>query len=218
MKWKYLLFDLDGTLTDSHEGIVNSVKHAYRAMGIPIPPDDELLSFIGPPLIDSFQEIAGLEYSEAEKAVAIFRERYYVTGLFENRVYDKIEETLGELREKGYVLAVATSKQEPIAVRVLEHFGLQRYFDVVAGGTMDDTRRSKADVIREALHRLNVSDADRASAIMIGDRKHDIIGAKECGIASLGVYYGFAPAGELEAYGADHVIRDVGELVPFFTL
>lgn len=216
MGWKYLLFDLDGTVTDPQEGILNCVKYAYQAAGLEIPPDDVLFSYIGPPLLDGFQEIAGMTYEEAVEATAKYRERYSVTGLFENRVYDGIEEALGRLKEMGYGIAMATSKPEIYALRILEHFDLLKYFDQVAGSTLDGSRDRKGDVIREAFRRLGLKEEKREDAIMIGDRKHDIIGAKECGIASLGVYYGFAPDGELEACGADYVIQNVEELVPFF--
>lgn len=218
MSWKYLLFDLDGTLTDSHRGIINCVKYAYQAAGLQIPTDDKLLSYIGPPLIDSFQEFAGLTYEDAQKAVLKYRERYFVTGLFENRVYDGIQETLEKLKEMGYVIAVATSKPEEITLRVLKHFGLFHCFEAVVGSTMDSSRSKKADVIREVFHRLGLQEGDKEYAIMIGDRKHDIIGAKECGISSLGVYYGYAPQGELERYGADYVVHTVDELLPFFSI
>lgn len=217
MGWKYLLFDLDGTVTDPREGIFNCVKYAYRAAGMEIPPDDALFSYIGPPLLDGFQEIGGMTYEEAVEATAKYRERYSVTGLFENRVYDGIEEALAGLKEMGYDIALATSKPEIYARRILEHFGIIKYFDQVVGSTLDGSRDRKADVIREAFLRLELAEEDRRDAIMIGDRKHDIIGAKECGIASLGVYYGFAPAGELEEFGADFVIQDVEQLVPFFS-
>ena len=210
MGWKYLLFDLDGTVTDPQEGILNCVKYVYQASGLEIPPDDMLLSYIGPPLIDGFQEIAGMTYQEAVEAAAKYRERYGVTGLFENRVYDGMEGALARLKEMGCHIAMATSKPEIYARRILEHF------DQVVGGALDGSRNQKADVIREALRRLELAEEERGKVIMIGDRKHDIIGAKECGIASLGVYYGFAPAGELEECGADYVIRNVGQLVPFF--
>lgn len=216
MKWKYLLFDLDGTITDPREGILNCVKYSYQAAGLEIPPEETLLSYIGPPLVDGFQEIAGMSYQEAVKATARYRERYSVTGLFENLVFDGIKEALEQLREMGYVITMATSKPEVYAVRILEHFELQQYFDEVVGSTLDDSRNKKADVIREVFRRLDLTEEEKEKAIMIGDRKHDIIGAKECGIASLGVYYGFAPEGELEAYGADVVIQRVEELVPFF--
>ncbi len=217
MGWKYLLFDLDGTVTDPQEGILNCVKHAYRAAGLEIPPDEMLFSYIGPPLMDGFQEIAGMTCEAAAEAAAKYRERYSVTGLFENRVYDGMEEALGSLKEMGYGIAMATSKPENYALRILEHFGLLKYFDQVAGSTLDGSRSRKSDVIREAFRRLGVTEEERGDVIMIGDRKHDIIGAKECGIASMGVYYGFAPAGELEEYGADYVIQNVGQLVPFFS-
>jgi len=218
MKWKYLLFDLDGTVTDPREGILACVKYAYEAAGLEVPPDETLFAYIGPPLADGFQEIAGMTYEEAVEAVAKYRERYSVTGLFENRVYDGMEEALGSLKEMGYVIAMATSKPEVYALRILEHFGLGKYFDQVVGSTLDGSRNRKGDVVRETLRRLGLSEEETGRVIMIGDRKHDIIGAKECGIASLGVYYGYAPPGELEEYEADYVIHSVDELVPFFSV
>lgn len=210
------MFDLDGTVTDPREGIVRCVKYAYEAAGIEIPEDNTLLSYIGPPLVDGFQDIAGMTYEEAVDATAKYRERYSVTGLFENRVFDGMQETLEKLRSMGCVIAMATSKPEVYAVRILKHFGLQEYFDEVVGSTLDGSRNQKADVIREVFRRLKLSEKEKEKAIMIGDRKHDVIGAKECGIASLGVYYGFAPRGELEEFGADYVIHRLEELVPFF--
>ena len=218
MKWKYLLFDLDGTVTDPREGILACVKYAYEAAGLDVPPDETLLSFIGPPLVDGFQEIAGMTHEEAVEATAKYRERYSVTGLFENRVYDGMAEALGRLKRMGYVIAMATSKPEVYAVQILEHFGLRQYFEQVVGSTLDGGRNRKADVIREVFRRLELSEEEIGCAIMIGDRKHDIIGAKECGIASLGVYYGYAPPGELEEFGADYVIQKVEELVTFFAM
>lgn len=213
MAWKYILFDLDGTLTDSSEGILRCVKYALETAGVKVPDREVLKNFIGPPLVDGFQEIAGMSYEEAVTAVAKYRERYSVIGLFENELYEGIPLVLSRLKSQGKILALATSKPESYSVRILQHFHLLKYFDVTVGSTMDNARRHKSDVIREAFRRLQLSREDYSNVIMVGDRKQDILGAKECGIAALGVYYGFAELGELEAAGADQVIWNVDELM-----
>lgn len=216
MDWKYVLFDLDGTITDSCAGILNCVKYALEAFNKEIPGEEELLQFIGPPLVDSFQNFSGMSSEEAVQATAKYRERYGTVGLFENALYDGIDKVLAGLKEKGYLVALATSKPEEYSVRILEHFGIKDYFAEIVGSTLDGTRDKKADVIREVFRRMQISDEMKKQVIMVGDRKHDILGAKECGIASLGVYYGFAPEGELEECGADYIIREVKELSAFF--
>lgn len=216
MAWKYIFFDLDGTLTDSREGIINCVKYALEAFGRQIPPENELLRFIGPPMLESFQSVVGMSNEEAVQATRKYRERYGVTGLFENVLYEGIDKVLAALKEQGYQLVLATSKPEEYSVRILEHFGIKEYFVEIVGSTLDSSRDKKADVIREAFSRLGLSEEEKARTIMVGDRKQDILGAKECGIASLGVYYGFAPEHELEDYGADYIIDNVEELLSFF--
>lgn len=213
MGWKYLLFDLDGTLTDSSEGIVNCVIYALKAADMEIPDRETLLQFIGPPLIEGFQDITGMDHAGAVKAAAKYRERYGVIGLFENKPYRGIALALSCLKNQGKVIALATSKPEPYAVRILQHFHLMKYFDVTVGASMDGTRNNKTAVIREVFRRLGLSEKDKKDMIMIGDRRHDIQGAKDCGIDSLGVYYGFAKTGELERAGADHIARSVEEVV-----
>ena len=196
MAWKYILFDLDGTVTDSKEGICNSVKYALEAAKRPIPTEEEL--------------------EEALQATETYRERYSVTGLYENRLYKGMDQVLSTLQKAGYQLAIATSKPEEYSVRILEHFGIARYFDEIVGSTLDGGRNAKADVICEVFRRMNIQEEEKDTVIMVGDRKHDILGAKECGIASCGVCYGFAPAGELEEYGADYLVYRVEELLSFF--
>lgn len=210
--YKILLFDLDGTLTDSEEGILNCVKHALTSAGRSIPDDDKLRAFIGPPLLESFQTVCGMSYEDAETAVAVYRQRYNVIGLFENRVYDGIPELLKKLRNAGCRLAVATSKPEAYTLRILEHFGILGCFDAVAGCSLEKEGETKADMIRLAMKRLEVTDEDKPYILMIGDRKHDILGAQECGIDCAGVLYGFAPEGELQEYGAKLIAADVSEL------
>lgn len=209
MSWKYIFFDLDGTITDSSEGILNCIEYSLVSMGHVVPVREELFKFIGPPLINGFQEITGLSYEEAVEATAIYREKYSVTGLFENKPYDGIEEVLKILKENGKVTGLATSKPEEYAIRILEHFNLAGYFDKITGGVPDGSRNDKEIIIEESISRFGLSGKDKPDIIMIGDRKYDIIGAKKCGIASAGVYYGFARKGELEEAGADYIIDTV---------
>ena len=188
-----ILFDLDGTLTDPKEGITKSVQHALQAYGIDEPDLDKLCPFIGPPLLDSFQEFCGMPPARAAFAVEQYRKRFSTVGLLENAVYDGIPELLEKLREHGYVLAVATSKPEVYTLRIR------------AGET-------KADMIRLALRRLGLPEQEPPQTVMIGDRKHDVLGAKECRVPCIGVRYGYAEAGELEQYGADWVTDSVETL------
>ncbi len=200
-------------MTDSSKGILNCVKYALEAAGIQPPDRRTLLQFIGPPLIDSFQETIGMSYEDAKAATEKYRERYSIIGLFENIPYKGISLVLSRLKSQGKILALATSKPEIYSVRILQHFNLMKYFDVTVGSTLDDSRYRKADVIREVFGRLGLSPQDKEDVIMVGDRKQDILAAKECGITSLGVYYGFAELGELEKAGADHIVWAVDEIM-----
>lgn len=212
MKWDYFLFDLDGTITDSSEGIVNCVIYALEAAGAEIPDRTKLLGFIGPPLVEGFQNITGMSKEEAVQATAKYRERYGVLGLFENKVYDGIEAVLKELKKQGKVIALATSKPETYSLRILQHFQLKKYFDVVVGSTLDGMRNHKKDVITEVFCRLDLSDSQKEKVLMIGDRRQDVEGAKACGISCAGVYYGFAEPEELETAGADYIVQNVEDL------
>ncbi len=210
MPYTYLLFDLDGTLTDPKEGITKSVQHALKAFGIEEPDRDKLTVFIGPPLVPSFMEFYGLDHEQALEAVKVYRERFSTVGLYENRVLEGIPEMLARLKAEGKVLAVASSKPEEFVLKILEHFGLRDYFDEVVGALLDETRTAKKDVIEEALRRLKIK--DRSEVLMIGDRKHDAEGARLCGLDSLGVYTGFAEEDELEEAGATFVCHSVEEM------
>ena len=210
MPYTYLLFDLDGTLTDPKEGITKSVQHALKAFGIEEPDLDKLTVFIGPPLVPSFMEFYGLDHEQALEAVKVYRERFSTVGLYENRVLEGIPEMLARLKAEGKVLAVASSKPEVFVLKILEHFGLRDYFDEVIGALLDETRTAKKDVIEEALRRLAIK--DRSEVLMIGDRKHDAEGARLCGLDSLGVYTGFAEEGELEEAGATFVCHSIEEM------
>lgn len=196
-----VLFDLDGTLTDPGEGITNSVIFSLEKFGITVSNRAELYKFIGPPLLYSYKEYYGFSESDAKLAIKYYREYFSEKGIFENRVYDGITDMLGKLRGNNIRLSVATSKPEPFALKILEHFGLTEYFSLVAGATMDETRSEKHEVIEYALRGLHIE--DKACCIMVGDRKHDILGAKKNGLKSVGVLYGYGSRGELETAGAD---------------
>ncbi|HIW86485.1 MAG TPA: HAD family hydrolase [Candidatus Eubacterium faecipullorum] len=199
--FKYILFDLDGTLTDAAPGITNSIKYALGKFKIQEPGEQRLRKCLGPPLITSFSEIFGLSEQNAEKAVEYYREYFKPRGIYENEVYAGIPELLNELKAQEKTLIVATSKPEPFAKTILEHFGLDGYFALIAGSNLDNTRSRKTQVIDYALETLGIN--DRENAVMVGDREHDIIGAKETGLRSIGVLYGYAAPGELESAGAD---------------
>ena len=211
-QYKILLFDLDGTLTDSAEGIFKCVEYALASAGRAQPDAKTLRRFVGPPLIESFQTFCGMTYDEAEAAVASYRERYSRVGLYENRLYHGVSELLSKLRYAGYRLGIATSKPEIYTVRILKHFGIIGHFEAIAGVSLDKDNETKADMIRLCMKKMNLSDNDKPYTLMIGDRKYDIIGARECGIDCAGVLYGFAPDGELEEYKASHLVHSVGEL------
>lgn len=197
----YLFFDLDGTLTDPFDGITNSILYALDRMGKDKPARALLGTFIGPPLILSFRSSLGMTAEEAERAQAYYRERYSVTGLYENRIYGGVPEMLGALREAGFVLCVATSKPEPFAEKILAHFAIEGYFDVICGATLDGVRGTKGEVLRELLTRLSVGEGDLSRCLMIGDRRHDAEGAREVGIGAVGVLWGYGSRRELTEAG-----------------
>ena len=215
MRYPYLLFDLDGTLTNPKEGITRSVQYALEKMGIVEEDLDKLTAFIGPPLIPSFMEYYGLTEEQAKEALAWYRKRFVPIGIFENSVLPGIPQMLADLHRQGYFLAVASSKPEEYVHRILDRFELGQYFDEVVGASLDEKRSEKHDVINEALRRIGLGEADKDKVLMIGDRKHDVEGAKKCGIHSLGLYAGFAEEGELEKAGADHICRTVAQMHAF---
>lgn len=207
---KNILFDLDGTITDPKIGITKSVAFALGSFGIKITNLDDLCKFIGPPLKDSFCEYYGFNENDATAAVTKYREYFSEKGIFENVEYDGIREMLKKLSEQGKNLIIATSKPTVFAIKILEHFDLIKYFKFVAGDELDGSRSKKSEVISYALSQNNI--VDLSSIIMVGDRKHDIIGAKEVGIKSLGVLYGYGDIKELEEAKADYIVANVKEL------
>lgn len=210
MQQKYLLFDLDGTLTDPAEGITNSVMYALEKFGIFVKDRRELYPYIGPPLTNSFAQYHGLSAAQAEEALRYYREYFSAKGMFENVPYNGIEAFLADLRDKGYTLMIATSKPEEFTVQILQHFSLDTYFTFVAGNTLDESRPTKAAVI--AYLRERYPDICANNALMIGDRKYDIDGARQNSLSSIGVLYGYGSREELQTAGATAVAVDLAEL------
>ena len=211
MNKTHILFDLDGTLTDPGMGITNSVMHALARFGITVSDRSELYRFIGPPLMDSFMEYYGFTEEQATEAVRVYREYFADKGWAENTVYEGIEAMLSELVAAGKTLLVATSKPQVFAERILVHFGLDKYFTHICGVALQAPRGySKADVIRDALDRSGVTDC--SAAVMVGDRHHDIDGAKAVGLESVGVLYGYGDRAEHEKAGAEAIAESVAEL------
>ena len=196
----HMFFDLDGTLTDPALGITNSVMYALERFGIHTEDRTTLFQYIGPPLMDSFTQFHGLSRADARIAIDTYREYFSVKGLFENEVYPGIPELLTRLKAAGKKLVVATSKPEDFSLRILEHFELLQYFDFVSGSCMDETRTQKWEVIQWALEQCC---DDSSRVLMVGDRKHDVQGAKRFGLPCLGVLYGYGGREELETAGAD---------------
>ena len=205
---KLVFFDLDGTLTDSGPGIMNSAAYAFERMGYPVPPSAVLRTFVGPPLHESFLR-NGIPAEMTEKAVAVFRERYMPIGKFENTPYEGIRTFLESLKSLGFHLMIATSKPEEIAIEVLEHFDLAKYFDKVCGGSMDLSRTSKEAVIAYLLE----ENGRDAQMVMVGDTKFDIIGAKKHGIPAIGVSWGYGDVGEMEQAGAAAIAKTPEDLL-----
>lgn len=213
MSYQYILFDLDGTLTDPAIGITNSVMYALKKYGIEVNDRSELFNFIGPPLWDSFEKFYGFSEEDAKKAVEYYREYYRDKGIYENILYEGLEELLIVLKEKSKKLIVATSKPEVFAKQILEHFDIAKYFTFIAGSNLDGTRVKKDEVIRYALESCNINDL--SEVIMIGDREYDITGAKKVGISSIGVLYGYGNKTEFENAGADYILDTITDLIKF---
>ena len=206
---KNIFFDLDGTLTDPAEGITNSVAYALSKFGIVVTDKSELHRFIGPPLIPAFMDFYGFSKENAEKALAYYREYFAPKGIFENAVIEGIPNMLSELKRQGKHLFVATSKPEEYARKILAHFGLDGYFDGIYGSTMDETRSTKDAVIAYALIETGATSED---TVMVGDRHHDIDGAKNNAMKSVGVLFGYGSREELAQAGVDAIAETVEQL------
>ena len=198
-----LLFDLDGTLTDSTEGIIRSLEHAIKEMGFDVPEDTN--KFLGPPIRQSFAEYLGMNEEQISEAVRIFRERYSRIGLFENRVYDGIPELLDRLKSAGKRLMIATSKPMVYAVRIADRFGMSPYFDIIGGAELDGSRDYKHEVIEYVLAEAGIT--NRSSVLMIGDRRQDVLGAHKTGLKCMGVLWGYGSVEEHTEAGADYITR-----------
>lgn len=208
-----ILFDLDGTITDSKEGIIKSIRYAYDKMGLPQPEEEFLMSFLGPPLWDSFVHKVGLSEKDAERGVAFFRERFQPLGIYENKLFPGMAELLHLLSQRRDIkIYIATAKPLPSAIRVLEYFKIIRYFDDISGATFDGTITGKTQVISNLLDKFE-PDFNRERTLMIGDRDHDVQGARENGIKSLGVLYGYGSPDEIRE--ADYLVESVTDLQKF---
>lgn len=208
---KYILYDLDGTLTDSARGIVNSFKYCLGELGITGWDDRSLLKFVGPPLRESFGVYLGMDEQGVDEAIKIYRTYYADRGIFENSVYDGIPEALERLRGAGYIQAVATSKPEVYAKKILEKFELSGYFEDICGIPLGDESMTKAQVIAQSMERLGIS--DKSQVVMVGDRDYDIKGAHQNGIPCIGVTYGYGSREELECAGADEIVESPAEIM-----
>lgn len=205
---KTILFDLDGTLTDSGEGIINCVIYALERFGLPIPPRENLRYFVGPPLHESFIK-QGIPAERAEEAVAVYRERYVPTGMFENTPYPGVRELLEKLKVEGHTLYVASSKPEWMCVQILEHFDLAKYFEQICGATMDTSRTNKEAVIEYLIRENGRTD----NMIMVGDTKFDVLGAKVHGIPCIGVSWGYGTVADMQEAGAVTIADTMTDLL-----
>jgi len=213
--YRYILFDLDGTLTDSREGIVRCVRETIAEYGDPVPPEEILLRFIGPPLQDSFTRFCGYSAGKAADAIERFRLRYEPSGQYENRAAPGMAELMGRLRERGYVLALASSKPQNLCAAICARFGFTPFLSAVVGSPPNGDQE-KEDSIREAMRQLGLTEKDLPQVLMVGDRKFDVLGAKACGVDCAGVeFFGYAPEGELEEAGAAAVVSTPEELEDF---
>ncbi len=214
MNRKYIFFDLDGTLTDSQPGIYESLRVMLNHFGIE-KTDEDLKPFLGPALWDSLPKYCGFNHEQCVEAVEVFRKHYFSTGIFNNSVYDGIPELLESLKAAGKTLVLATGKPVEQAEIVINHFGLGKYFDFIGGSTLDKSRSKKGQVIAYAMEQMKLTESDRGSIIMVGDRDNDIDGAHENGLEVVAVLYGYGSRPEFEKAGADYVVGSVGELGAF---
>ena len=208
-----VLFDLDGTLTDSGPGITNSVMYALDKFGIKVEDRTILYKFVGPPLKESYAKYFNLAGEDINRAVMYYREYYSEKGIFENVLYDGMAEVLDQIKSSGRKIILATSKPDEFAIKILKYFRIDQYFDFIAAATMDETRTGKAEVISYAIESCKITDLQ--SAVMVGDRENDILGAKTYGIDSIGVLYGYGGMEELQNAGATYFAENVSDIMNF---
>ena len=205
-----ILFDLDGTIVDSAPGITATLAYTFEQLGLPIPTPAELVAYVGPPILDSFRDLAGFTPEQSQHALDIYRVQYLKTGVLDATVYPGLAELLKSIHESGIPLSLATSKPETPATLILEHYDLLKYFDVITGASDDEVRSAKADVVEEALKRLTAFGADLSRPVMVGDRHHDVVGAAAHDVPTLFVRWGYgSPAEEVGTIG---VADDAAEL------
>lgn len=212
---KYVLFDLDGTLTESGPGIMNAAKIALNHFGIEENNVENLHKFVGPPLTESFGQRYGMNEADTQEAIAVFRKYYNVTGIYENSVFEGIQEMLQQLKSNGLLLSIASSKPRPMIDIVVDHFDIRKYFDVIVGCELDGTRSQKKEVVDEVIRLFGEHSGDDAvleHSIMVGDRMYDVNGARECGLECIGVTYGYGTRQELHEAGAAYIVDSVNEL------
>ena len=212
-KNEIILYDLDGTITDSAHGITNSVMYALKKFGIEETDRTKLYKFIGPPLTESFEKFYGFTKEQSLDGVKYYREYYHDKGIYENRVFDGLDEVFKKINVVGKQAIVATSKPEKYAKIIIDHFHLTQYFACVAGMEMDGGRGTKAQVFTYALEKYDIT--DKSKVLMIGDREHDVIGAHENGLDCLGILYGFGSRKEFEEAGADYIRENVEDILQF---
>ena len=207
-----ILFDLDGTISDSGPGITRSAAYALEKFGIHVEDPRSLNHFVGPPLTESFRDSFGFTPEQCAQAVLWYRERYKEKGVYETESYPGIRELLRQLHESGKTVALATSKPTVFARVILEEYGVTDCFDLILGCELDGRRGEKIEVMTECLRLLGVTEEQKKCTVMVGDRSYDIHGARACGVRSIAVTYGYAPEGELEAAGPDYTVEDVAGL------
>ena len=208
--YQTIIFDLDGTLTDSQTGIINSLTYAFKQMGLPLPAQSQLKKFIGPPLSQSFQDFCGLNDIETQKIISYYRQYFSDKGWKENQLLPGARELLAKLKQAGKTLLVASSKPEAFVKQILDHFEIDSYFTVIAGASLDDSRSQKSAVIAHALKTAKIEELK--GCVMVGDRKHDVEGAKVQGLPTIGLLLGFGSRQELEESGAIAIAENFQDL------
>lgn len=214
-EYKYVLFDLDGTVIDSKAGILKCIKHALDNHSIPCP-DEILDQMVGPPFRVSMNELLGVHDEELITAlIDEYRKEYDESGLYSSTVYDGVENLLADLKNRGFVIAIATSKPYKFSKKIIDYLSLDKYFDFIGAASSDSSMEAKSDVIEHVLENLKVT--DKSEVLMIGDRLYDIVGAKKVGLDSLAVLWGYGNEKEFEEYGADYIVKTPNEVFDFLT-
>lgn len=210
--WSCILFDLDGTIADSAPGITASLSYMFEAMGRPVPSQEELVAWVGPPILDSFRDLAGMTPVESAQALAIYRRHYLEHEVGGSPVFDGVPNVLRAIHRNEIPLSLATSKPEFAASVILDHANLTQYFRVISGSSIDEIRSAKKDVIAESLNRFRMIGADLSNPVMVGDRDYDVEGAAAHGIPTIFVEWGYGSPEE--SVGAIHSVKSPSELMP----